>query len=234
MANESKLKVLSAGAVKDGVAQLTAAFERTTGTRIALDFAPANVLRDRVAAGETADVVIMPQAMLDELSKQGKIVVASHALLGRSRMGVAVHVQAPLQDIADTAGFKQLVLGASAVVHNQASSGMYAAKLLEQLGLAKTLGARIVVVPSGAAVMEYVAAHPPAAVGLAQISEIMVLIAKGCPVRLAAPLPDEIQNLTTYFATATAQGAARQAACALVEVLTAPAAKVVFAATGID
>lgn len=82
--------------------------------------------------------------------------------------------------------------------------------------------------------MEYVAAHPPAAVGLAQISEIMVLIAKGCPVRLAAPLPGEIQNLTTYFAAATAQGAVRQAAGALVQALTAPAAKAVFAATGID
>lgn len=234
MANESKLKVLSAGAVKDGVARLAAEFERTTGIRITLDFAPANELRDRVAAGEAADVLIMPQAMLDELAKRGKIVVASDALLGRSRMGVAVHADAPPQGIADTGAFKQLVLGASAVVHNQASSGTYAAKLLEQLGLTKTLGAKIVVVSSGAAVMEYVAAHPPAAVGLAQISEIMVLIAKGCPVRLAAPLPGEIQNLTTYFAAATAQGAVRQAAGALVQALTAPAAKAVFAATGID
>ena len=234
MANENELKVLSAGAVKGGVAQLAAAFERTAGTRVTIDFAPANELRDRIAAGEAADVLIMPQAMLGELAKQGSIVIASRALLGRSRMGVAVHADAPPQGLADTAAFKELVLGASAVVHNRASSGMYAAKLLEQLALTKALGAKIVVVSSGAAVMEYVAEHSPAAVGLAQISEIMVLIARGCPVRLAAPLPDEIQNVTTYFAAATAQGAARQAAGALVELLTAPAAKPVFAATGID
>ena len=149
-------------------------------------------------------------------------------------MGIAVHAKAPQHDIADTEAFKRLVLGASAVVYNNASSGIYAAKLLEKLGLAKTLGSRIVVVQSGAAIMEYVAAHPPAAVGLAQISEIMVLVAKGCPVRLAAPLPDEIQNTTTYVAAVVAGSAAPEAAGALVRFLATPAAKLVFAATGID
>jgi len=136
-------------------------------------------------------------------------------------------------DLADTAAFKHLVLGASAVVYNNASSGIYAVKLMDKLGLAPIIGSKIVVVKSGAAIMEYVAAHPPAAVGLAQISEIMVLIAKGCPVRLAAPLPDEIQNSTTYFAAVMADAAAQMAG-SLVRFLTTPAAKSAFAATGID
>ena len=65
------------------------------------------------------------------------------------------------------------------------------------------------------------------------ISEIMVLIAKGCPVRLAAPLPDEIQNSTTYFAAVMADAAAQMAG-SLVRFLTTSAAKSAFAATGID
>jgi len=146
-----------------------------------------------------------------------------------------VHATAPQHDLADTAAFKHLVLGASALVYNNASSGIYAAKLMDKLGLASIIGSKIVVVKSGAAIMEYVAEHPPAAVGLAQISEIMVLIAKGCPVRLAAPLPDEIQNSTTYFAAVMADAAAPQtAASSLVHFLTTPAAKSAFAATGID
>lgn len=231
---ETKLKLLSAGAVKGGVAQLAAEFERATGHGVAIDFAPAPELRERIAAGEAADAVILPQSMMDELATQGKVAADSRALLGRSRMGVTVHAAAPQHDLADTAAFKQLVLEASAVVYNNASSGIYAAKLLEKLGLAKIIGARIVVVKSGAAVMEYVAEHPAAAVGLAQISEIMVLIAKGCPVRLAAPLPDEIQNSTTYFVAATADAAVRQTADSLVRFLTTPEAKSAFAATGID
>ena len=234
MTSNNKLKLLSAGAVKGGVAQLAAEFERATGQSIAIDFLPAPELRDRIAAGEAADVVILPQSMMDESAAQGKVVAASRALLGRSRMGVAVHATAPQHPLTDTEAFKRLALGASAVVHNNASSGIYAAKLLEKLGLAQTLGSKIIVVKSGAAVMEYVADHPPAAVGIAQISEIMVLIAKGSAVRLAGPLPDEIQNSTTYFAGVTAQGAARELAGALVRHLTTPAAKTAVAATGID
>ncbi|MDO8596540.1 MAG: substrate-binding domain-containing protein [Sulfuricaulis sp.] len=228
----NELKVLSAGAVKDGVAQIAAAFERTTGTRVTLDFKPAPELRDRIAAGEAADVVILPQSMMDGLAQQGKFITGSRAFLGRSLMGVTVHATAPAQDLANTEAFKRVVLGASAVVFNQASSGLYAAKLLEKLGLAKILDSKIIVVPSGAAIMEYVAEHP-SAVGLAQISEIMVLIKKGLPVRLAAPLPDEIQNVTSYDAAATLSGAAQDAARALVSLLTSVAAKTVFAATGI-
>ena len=234
MANDNKLRLLSAGAVKGGVAQLAAEFERATGHAVSIDFAPAPELRDRIAGGEAADVVILPQSMMDEAAAQGKVDGASRAQLGRSRMGVAVHATAPQHDLPDTAAFRRLVLGASAVVHNNASSGIYAAKLLDKLGLARELGSKIVVVKSGAAVMEYVADHPPAAVGIAQISEIMVLIAKGCAVRLAGPLPDEIQNSTTYFAAVAAPGAAREPAAALVRHLTTPAAKGAFAATGID
>ena len=236
MVSASKLKLLSAGAVKGGVAQLTAEFERKTGTSVAIDYAPAPDLRSRVAAGEAADAVIIPQSMLDELATQGKIIDDSRGLIGRSRMGIAVHANAPANTIANAEDFKRLALGASAVVYNTASSGVYTAKLLEKLGLTQTLALKIVVVNSGAAIMEYVAGHPPGAVGLAQISEIMVLIAKGCAVRLAAPLPDEIQNSTTYYAAVLtgSTGAAQQAARALVQHLTAATAKSAFAATGID
>jgi hypothetical protein len=81
--------------------------------------------------------------------------------------------------------------------------------------------------------MEYVAAHP-GAVGLAQISEIRVLIAKGLPIRLAAPLPDEVQNVTTYEAAAMAGGQAEDAASALARSMGSTEAKAVFVASGID
>lgn len=228
------LKVLSAGAVKRGVAQIAAEFERASGTRVNIVFETAPEVRKRIAAGETADVVILPSAMMDELAKQEKIVADGRALMGRSSMGVAVHADAAACDLADTAAFKRLVLGATAVIFNKASSGLYAAKLLEKLGLAAALGSRIVIVDSGAAIMEYVAEHPPAAVGLAQISEIMVLIDKGCAVKLAAPLPKEIQNVTSYDAAAATASKMQNAARALARALTSPDAKKVFANTGIS
>jgi len=145
-----------------------------------------------------------------------------------------VHAQAPASALRDTAAFKQALAGASAVVHNKASSGIYAAKLLEKLGLKEALGSKIVVVDTGAAIMEYVAAHPPSAIGLAQISEVMVMIDKGCAVKLAAPLPDEIQNVTSYDAAATRSSRAADAARKLAASLTSDAARKIFATTGIS
>lgn len=228
-----ELKLLSAGAVKRGVARIAADFERESGNTVRVEFATAPEIRKRVAEGETADVIVAPPAVMDEIAKQGKIVAESRGFVGRSRMGVVVHATAAVPALGDTAAFKRALLGASAVVHNRASSGIYAAKLLEKLGLKDALGSRIVVVETGSAIMEYVAAHPPSAIGLAQISEVMVLIDKGCAVKLAAPLPDEIQNVTSYDAAATRSSRAPDAARKLAASLSSDAAKKIFVATGI-
>jgi len=231
---KNELKVLSAGAVKRGVAQIAQEFERATGTRVNVEFDTAPKLRKRVAAGESADVIVVPPAVMDEFAKQGKIATDSRGFVGRSRMGVVVHANAETPGLADTAAFKRALLAASAVVYNKASSGLYSAKLMERLGLDRELGSKIVVVDSGAAIMEAVAAKGPGAIGLAQISEVMVMIDKGCAVKLVAPLPDEIQNVTNYDAAVFASSSSGDAARKLAGSLTSDSAKKVFAATGIS
>ena len=47
------LKVLSAAAVKRGVSQVCAAFERDTGSKIEVTFTQMPLLRQRVVIGET-------------------------------------------------------------------------------------------------------------------------------------------------------------------------------------
>ncbi|MDP2241864.1 MAG: substrate-binding domain-containing protein [Burkholderiales bacterium] len=224
------LKVLSAGAVKRGVSRIAEEFGRATGTTVTVEFAPVPEVRKRIAAGEAADVIIATPAAMDEFVAQGKIISDSRGFVGRSRMGVVIHADEAMPAIRDTASFTKVLRGAAAVVHNEASSGLYAAKLVEKLGLTKELASRMVVVKGGAAVMEYVAAHP-GAVGLAQISELMVLIDKGCAVKLAAPLPDDIQNMTHYDAAAVSGAPAT--AIELARRLASVDAKKIFAETGI-
>jgi molybdate transport system substrate-binding protein len=228
------LKVLSAGAVKRGVAQLCAAFERDTGTRVEVEFTQVPKMRTRVAAGEDADVLVATGGTMDEFAASGKIIPATRALVGRSRVGVVVHKNAPMPDVSDTEAFKRALLAASVVVHNDASSGVYIAALLEKLGLKAQLGDRIVVVGSGAAIITTVAERGPGAIGMGQISEIMVMIDKGVDVKLVAPMPDAIQNVSTYYAAAATTSASPDTAAALARALTSDAAKAVFAATGID
>lgn len=225
------LKVLSAGAVKRGVSRVAAAFEKDSGHKVEIEFTPVPEVRRRMAAGEAADLVVAAPAVLDELAKLGRIDAASRGFLGRSRVGVVIHADAPVPPLPDTAAVKALLLGASHVVRNEGSSGVYAEKLFEKLGLAAA-GANIVVVKTGSDIMRYVADHPPRAVGLAQISELMVMIDKGCAVKLAAPLPDEIQNMTHYDAAATTGAPA--AAAELAKRLASAEAKKIFAETGIS
>lgn len=227
----STLKVLSAGAVKRGVARVVAAFEKDAGHKVEIEFTPVPEVRRRMAAGEKADLVVASPAVMDDLAALGRIDAASRGFLGRSRVGVVIHADAPQPSIPDAAAVKALLLGASHVVRNEGSSGVYAEKLFEKMGLAAA-GANIVVVKTGSDIMRCVADHPPRAVGLAQISELMVMIDKGCAVRLAAPLPDEIQNMTHYDAAAITGAPA--AAAELARRLASDEAKKIFAETGIS
>src|SRR5688572_1949330 len=152
----TELKILSAGAVKRGVSRIAAEFERTTGTRVAVQFSTAPELRKRMASGESADVIVAPPAVMDDIAQQGKLLTDTRAFLGRSRMGIVIHADATPPDARDTAAFNTMLEGATAVVYNRASSGIYAARLLEKIGLAERLKSRIVVVDTGGAVMEYV------------------------------------------------------------------------------
>jgi len=214
---------------------MSQAYAREHDAEVKVEFATAPEVRKRMTDGEDADVVVAPPVVMDDLAKAGIIVPGSRAFLGRSRMGIVAHAQAPVREVFDVNAFKRLLTSATAVVHNKASSGAYAAKLLQDLGIAEALSGRVVVVDSGAGVMEYVGANQPGAVGLAQISEIRVMIAKATlPIRFVGPLPDAVQNETSYEAAAVAGRDEESAAKALASYMATPDAHVVFAATGID
>lgn len=229
------LQVLSAGAVKEGVARLAGEFQRQTDSEVKIEFATAPKVRERVLAGEAVDVVIATPAAMDEFQEQGKIVAGSRATIGRSRVAVVVRKGVAPPDLSSAAAFKQALLGADALVSNQASSGIYVEKLLEKLGIVTEMQPKIVRVANGAAVMRRIAEGTARReIGMGQLSEILNQVNKGTAVTLVGPLPDEIQNYTTYIAAMAAGSAARESALSLVRQLTGPAAKSVFAATGID
>jgi molybdate transport system substrate-binding protein len=230
----SQLKVLSAGAVKSGVALRAADFEKTQGCRVEIEFAIGPKVRERVLAGEAVDVVVAPPAAMDEFVKQGRINAGTRALVGRSRVGVFVRKGQALPDISSADAFKQTVLKADALVYNKASSGIYIGKLLERLGIAEAIRDKIILVESGSAVMQTVAADARGTLGVGQMSEIRVQIDKGTAITFVGPLPDSIQNITSYDAAVAATSRSPDAASAFVSFLTSGEGRQVFAATGID
>ena len=228
------LKILGAGPVKRGVTRLAAEFEKRSGHRVSVEFAGAPGVRERVLAGEAVDVAVVPQAAMDEIEKQGKVVAGTRARMGRSRMGIVVRKGAPAPDISSTDAFKRAMLDAEQIVCNVASSGVYMVQLLERLGIGEATKDKVLKLPDAVKVMEHVAGSAARAFGVGQLAEISELVEKGVAIALAAPLPDTIQNVTAYDAVVTSASGQQEAARALTQFLSAPEAKSVFAATGID
>lgn len=223
------IKLLSAGAVEPGVATLIESFGRETGRRVLVTFATAPMIRKRVTEGETADVLIAPPAVLDDLGKAGKVGGAERVTLGRVAVGVTVRDGAPVPKIGTVAEFKQSLLDAESVVYNQASTGLYLEGLFERLGIAEQVKAKATRHPNGAAVFTHVLQGKGREIGFGPITEIVQYSKRG--LRLVGPLPAEIQNYTTYAATVMTDGAAAQS---FVRYVASPAARAALTAAGIE
>ena len=226
------ITVLSAGAVEPGLAKVVDAYRRETGVEVKVTFATAPQLLKRIGGGERADVVIAPPAVLDELAKAGGVELGERVTVGRIGVGVAVRRTAPAPNIATVAEFKQSLLSAESVVYNQASTGIYIAKLFERLGLAEALKTRTTRYPDFAAVRDHV--RRGAGIELALGATTVIIESKKQGLKFVGPLPAEIQNYTIYAAAVAAERAANKAAREWVGYLATPAAKGVFAAAGIE
>jgi len=224
----AKVKVLSAGAVKPGVLPVVVAFERDTGIDVAIEFATAPAIRQRLSGGEAPDVVIAPPDLLDQLAKSGNTALES-VTLGRIGVGVMVRDGAPIPRIATVEEFKQSLLNSASIVFNQASTGIYIDGLFTRLGIAAQTEARTTRYADFAAVRDHIANGQGSEIGFGATTVIVENACHG--LRYVGPLPEEIQNYTTYSVGLTAH--AGDAARALLRYLKTAPAKVVFNTAGI-
>ena len=226
----AEIRVLSAGAVQPGLVKVIDAFRRETGDDVEVVFATAPAIRKRLSSGETADLVIAPPDLFDELEKTGT--AADRNAVGRIGIGVMVRHGAPLPKIATVNEFKQSLLEAESIVYNQASTGIYLENLFDRLGISEPLKAKTTRYADFAAVRDHVSKGAGNEIGLGAITVIIESASKG--VKFVGPLPAEVQNYTTYVAVVIATSPVRDAAVTLLRYLTSPEAKTIFTAAGIE
>ena len=80
--------------------QLTPKFEQQTGNKVVFIYDVLTALREKLAAGEKADVLVMPVPMLDGYAKDGKLGDSSRATFGIVGTSVVVKEGAPKPDIS--------------------------------------------------------------------------------------------------------------------------------------
>ena len=231
-ATAAEVKVLTAGAFKQVVLALVPDFEKQTGNKVVVDNDTAGGLKKRIEGGEVFDVAVITPAVIDDLAGAGKIAASSRVNLANVGVGVVVKEGAPKPDVSTVEAFKRALLAAKSVAYidpaSGGSSGIYIDKLLERLGIADQIRPKAKL-KNGGYVADLVASGE-AELGLHQISEIIPV--KG--VALVGPLPNEIQNTTTYAAGLSASARDKDAAQTLIKMLSGPEAAVVLKSKGMD
>src|SRR5689334_20515693 len=106
-ASASEIRVMSGGAPKEVFAQLTPKFERETGNKVVFVYDVLTALRDKIAAGEGVDVLVMPVPMLEGYAKDGKLRTNSQAIFGTVGTSVVVREGAPRPDISTKEKFRR-------------------------------------------------------------------------------------------------------------------------------
>lgn len=226
------LRVYCTGAVQGIMEQLTADLTQGAGMPLQFTFGTAGAIRDRVQAGELADVVIASDAAITQLAQGGILLPDRRVVVGTVVLGVAARDGvAPLIDLGTPEAFARLLVGARSVAHADpscgATAGIYLAGLIQKLGIAPDLAGKTVLAANGRDVAQRVASGQ-AELGITFISEIIPVGG----VHVAALLPEGLQNPTTYVAGIPSRTADRTAAEAFLRTLASPATRARLKAAG--
>jgi molybdate transport system substrate-binding protein len=219
----TEIKGISSMATRLVLAELVDAFQRRSGTRVAIESVGGVDAAKRVQAGEAFDVVILASDAIDKLIASGHVQADSKVDLVRSGVAVAVRAGAPKPDISSEDAVRAAVLAARNISYSTGPSGVALAKLFERWGIADEIKDRIVTPPPGIPVGSLVA-KGEVELGFQQLSELINLDG----ITVLGPLPPAIQIITTFSAGVCAgsqQGDAVRAMLADMNTSEAAAAK---------
>jgi molybdate transport system substrate-binding protein len=225
------LRILSGGAPQDVFKKLTPQFERQSGHKVEFVFTVMSALREKVAAGEPADVLVMPTNILDGYQKDGVVRAQGRAVLGLVSINAVVRAGAPKPDLSRPDKVKQAMLAARAITHatpGETPSGTHMGKLIETLGIAEAMKGKIIHRSALRGGIELMASGE-AEIGFYPKSEVL-----DPRLNLVGPLPPAIQLTTIYGAAVTAKSAAPDAGAAFIAFVADPNHRTVWAQGGFD
>jgi len=229
-ATAAEIHVMSGGAPKEVFARLAPKFEQQTGHKVKFTYAVITAIREKLAAGEQADVLILPVPVLQALAKEGK--VASPTTFGIVGTSVVVKEGAPKPDVSTKEKFKATMLAAKSVVHatpGQTPSGTHMGKVMVELDIADAMATKVIHKPALAGGVQLVASGD-AEIGIYPASEVADV--KG--IKVVGSLPAGIEFNIVYGGAPMTGGAAADAAAAFVKFMAAPEYRPVWKEAGFE
>lgn len=208
------LKLLSTLAVQGALPALVERYERATGTRVDVHFAPTNGLLAHIAAGEAGDIAILTRAAVDDLAAKGVLIPYSVADVAISLVGIAVKAGAVGPDISSVKALKVALLQARSIAYSKiGASGVFFAELIRRLGIADEVNAKATIIPSG--FTAELAARGDVELAVQQVSELMLVPG----IDIVGPLPPGAESVTMFSAGVFAASDQAEAALELIAYL---------------
>ena len=217
----SSLNILSGGAAQGLVASLAPDFKALTGFDITGEFGAVGAMADKLRKGTPTDIVILTAKIVADLAGENLVVATSMADVGLVETAIAVRAGDPPVAVKDAAALREAFLAADAIFvpdTKVSTAGIHVAKILQQLGIADAVAARLKIYPNGATAMRHLAVSDAARpIGCTQSTEIISTPG----VVLSGPLPPGCDLATMYTAAVAARAASAKQAEALIDLLTA-------------
>jgi molybdate transport system substrate-binding protein len=229
----AKFKVFCARSMTHAVTDITGAFMRASGHEVDITFGPVGTLQKKLAAGESADVLVLGQPAMEKMEREGCFVAGTRTDVARVSIGVAVRDGAPVPDISTPEAFAEALRAARAIAFTDASVGgtaaVYLPQMFKRMGIADEVNRKAIPQQSGVAVAECVASGE-ADLGITLIPELLPI--KG--VRVIGKLPAALADDTIYTAAVAAASKAPAAAAAFIAALADPKTRTVWEAAGFE
>jgi molybdate transport system substrate-binding protein len=216
-----EVRVYSGGAPRAALKAFANEFEKATGHGLAFTFDGVSPLRQRLASGEKADVILLPAPMIDAMDKAAALLSGSRAALARSAIGVAVRQGALVPDISNPEAVRRTLASARSIAYSDpmlAPSGVHLAKVLADLGIAEAVRSKTTLrtpFDGGVALV----ANGEVELGLFLACEVQLV--KG--VELVGLLPPALQSYVVYSGAVTIDSASPENALEFVRLLSDPA-----------
>ena len=210
---------MSGGAAQGLVASLAPQFKAQTGLDIAGEFGAVGAMTDKLRSGTKADIIILTAAIVARLAEENWVVSASVADIGLVETAVAVRAGDSMVKVHDAAALRDALRAADAIFVpdiKASTAGIHVAKVLQQLGIADEVAARLRIFPNGATAMRHLAESDAVRpIGCTQSTEI--ISTKG--VILSGSLPRGCDLSTMYTAAVATQAAHAAQAQGLIDLL---------------
>ena len=231
-AQAADIVLKSGGAPKDVLMTLIPQFEKLTGHHIIVQHVLVSALRQGILAGDSADVLLMPTSVLDNLATMQKILPEGRATFGILKLVAIVKDDAPRPDISNIETFRRTLVDAPSVVYSTPAStpsGAHMASMVSQLGISDIVERKVIYRPALEGGVSMVA-EGRAAIGIYPASEVVHVNG----VTSLGPLPEPLQLTLIYGGAVAATSKAPKPADELIRFLASPQNRAVWRHEGFE